>query len=79
MGTQGMLAGLAALAIPLLCIVPVAVAGSLLPDTTVVTVVLVMASAAVGGGFIVAGIVVGGQQLDRRAPELLDRLRRAER
>lgn len=79
MGTQGVLSGLVALAVPLLCIAPVAVVGAVLPDTAAATMALVAASAVGGGAFVLAGVVVGGQQLDRRAPELLDQLRRADR
>lgn len=79
MGAQAALSGLAAVAIPMLCIVPVAVAAALLPDTGVVTLALVAASVVVACAFVTAGVVAGGQRLDRRAPELLEQLRRAER
>lgn len=79
MGAQAALFGLAAFAIPMLSIVPVAVAAAVLPDTVAVTAALLAASVLVGCSFVTAGVVAGGQQLDRRAPELLERLRRAER
>lgn len=79
MGTQGLVSGLAAFVIPLLCITPVAIVGAVLPDTAAVTTALVLGSAVGGTAFVAAGVVVAGGQLDRRAPELLDRLRRAER
>lgn len=79
MGAQAALSGLAAFAVPMLCIVPVVIAAAVLPDTAGITLLLIAASVVVGSAFVTAGVVAGGQRLDHSAPELLERLRRAER
>lgn len=79
MGAEAALSGMAAFAIPMLVVVPVGVATFVLPDTGALTAALVVAGLLAGCSFVIAGVVAGGQRLDRRGPELLEQLRRAER
>lgn len=77
-GTEGFLGGLLAVAVPLLLMLPLVLAGGLLPDGLWLSGVLVVVALAWGGALVAAGVALGGRRLDRRAPEMLDRLRRAE-
>ena len=77
-GAQGLIGGLLAFAVPAFCLVPVAVAGLLLPSTTVAQVGFLVLSLLWGAGLLLAGVVLGGRRLDARAPEMLEQLRRAE-
>lgn len=77
-GTEGLLGGLLALAVPSLLLLPVVIAGTLLPEGLWVSAILVVVAIAWAAALVTIGVVLGGQRLDRRAPETLDRLRKAE-
>lgn len=77
-GAQGLIGGLLAFAVPALCLVPVVLAGLLLPSTTLAHVAFLVLSLLWGAGLLSAGVVLGGRRLDARAPEMLEQLRRAE-
>ena len=77
-GTQGLLGGLIAFVVPIACLVPVAVAGLVAPSTAVAQAVLFTASLAWAAALLAGGVLLGGLRLDATAPEMLDRLRRAE-
>jgi ABC-2 type transport system permease protein len=77
-GTQGLVGGLIAFVTPIACLVPVAVAGLLVPDTPVAQAGLLAFALAWAATLLGGGVVLGGLRLDARAPEMLDRLRRAE-
>jgi ABC-2 type transport system permease protein len=77
-GAQGLIGGLIAFVVPVLCLIPVAIASLLVPPTPLaqglfLVLALLWAAMLLGGG-----VVLGGRRLDARAPELLDQLRRAE-
>jgi ABC-2 type transport system permease protein len=77
-GAQGLIGGLIAFVIPVLCLIPVAVASLLLPPGPVAGGLLLVVSLLWAGGLLAAGVVLGGRRLDARAPEMLEQLRRAE-
>lgn len=77
-GVQGVIGALGAFTVPLVSLVPVAVAAALLPPSALAQGLLLAASLAWGAMLLVGGVVLGGRQLDAYAPEMLDRLRRAE-
>jgi ABC-2 type transport system permease protein len=77
-GAQGLIGALIAFTVPALCLIPVVVAGLLIPDRPEAQALFAVGSLAWGAALLVAGVVLGGRRLDRQAPEMLDRLRRAE-
>ena len=77
-GTQGLVGGLIAFVVPIACLVPVAVVGLVVPATPVAQAALLAGSVGWALTLLGGGVVLGGLRLDARAPEMLDRLRRAE-
>ncbi|MCA1782690.1 MAG: hypothetical protein LC679_11090 [Intrasporangiaceae bacterium] len=77
-GAQGLIGGLIAFVVPILCLIPVAIASLLVPETVFAQGLFLILSVAWGAGLLAAGVVLGGRRLDARAPEMLDQLRRAE-
>ncbi|MGA8048308.1 MAG: hypothetical protein WCA30_18800 [Dermatophilaceae bacterium] len=77
-GAQGLVGGLIAFVVPIACLVPVAVAGLVVPSTPVAQAALLAVSVGWAAALLGGGVVLGGLRLDARAPEMLDRLRRAE-
>lgn len=77
-GAQGLIGGLIAFVIPVLCLIPIGVASLLLPPSPVADTLLLVVSLLWAGGLLATGVVLGGRRLDARAPEMLEQLRRAE-
>lgn len=77
-GAQGLIGGLVAFVIPILCLIPVAIGSLLVPETALAQGLFLSVSVLWAVGLLAGGIVLGGRRLDARAPEMLDRLRRAE-
>lgn len=77
-GAQGLIGGLIAFVIPVLCLIPVAIASLVVPGTVLAQGVFLIVSLLWGAGLLAAGVVLGGRRLDARAPEMLEQLRRAE-
>lgn len=77
-GAQGLIGGLVAFVVPVACLVPVALVSLLVPPGALAQGAFLLLSLGWAAGLLAAGVVLGGRHLDARAPEMLDRLRRAE-